>query len=197
MRQKVLLISVVTLFVACSETQSPEIADSTAQYDILIRGGTIYDGSGGQSFTDDVAIVGDRIVDIGDLNGAVAEVEVDASGLAVSPGFVNMLSWAVSSLIEDGRGMSDIRQGVTLEVFGEGWSWGPWTDDMKAERVARQGDIKYDIEWTTLNEYLEFITTRGISPNVASFIAASTPALPELRDGPHSQLRVFVPWLRQ
>ncbi len=180
MRQKVLLISVVTLFVACSETQSPEIADSTAQYDILIRGGTIYDGSGGQSFTGDVAIAGDRIVDIGDLNGAVAEVEVDASGLAVSPGFVNMLSGAVSSLIEDGRGMSDIRQGVTLEVFGEGWSWGPWTDDMKAERVARQGDIKYDIEWTTLNEYLEFITTRGISPNVASFIGATTVRIHEV-----------------
>ena len=180
MRQKVLLISVVTLFVACSETQSPEIADSTAQYDILIRGGTIYDGSGGQSFTGDVAIAGDRIVDIGDLNGVVAEVEVDASGLAVSPGFVNMLSGAVSSLIEDGRGMSDIRQGVTLEVFGEGWSWGPWTDDMKAERVARQGDIKYDIEWTTLNEYLEFITTRGISPNVASFIGATTVRIHEV-----------------
>ncbi|MDH3767192.1 MAG: D-aminoacylase [Gammaproteobacteria bacterium] len=143
-------------------------------YDVLIRGGNVYDGRGGPPFVADVAVREDRIAAIGDLSGARATTEIDATNLAVSPGFINMLSWAVSSLIEDGRGMSDIKQGVTLEVFGEGWSMGPWTDIMKAEERRRQGDIRFDIKWTTLNEYLEYLVEKGISPNVASYVGATT-----------------------
>ena len=143
-------------------------------YDLIIRGGTVYDGLGGEPFVGDVAISGDRIAAVGDLAGATAADEIDASGKAVSPGFINMLSWATASLIEDGRGMSDLKQGVTLEVMGEGWSMGPWNERLKADALARQGDIKYDIEWTTLGEYMDYLTTKGISPNVASYVGATT-----------------------
>ena len=143
-------------------------------YDIIIRSGTIYDGLGSQPYIGDVAISGDRITAVGDLDRATAIEEIDASGKAVSPGFINMLSWANASLIEDGRGMSDLKQGVTLEVMGEGWSMGPWNDHLKADALARQGDIKYDIEWTTLGEYLEYLVMKGISPNVASYVGATT-----------------------
>lgn len=149
-------------------------------YDIIIRNGTIYDGSGGQPFSGDVAISGDRIVALGDLGKATAAEEVDAAGKAVSPGFINMLSWATASLIEDGRGMSDLKQGVTLEVMGEGWSMGPWNDRLKQDAVARQGDIKFDIEWTTLGEYMEYLTSKGISPNVASYVGATTVRIHEV-----------------
>jgi len=149
-------------------------------YDLIIRGGTIYDGLGGTPFVGDVAISGDRIAAIGDLSKATADKEIDAENLAVSPGFINMLSWAVASLIEDGRGMSDIMQGVTLEVMGEGWSMGPWTDEMKQEAINRQGDIKFDIEWTTLSEYLEYLETRGVSPNVTSYVGATTVRIHEV-----------------
>ncbi|HEY7530425.1 MAG TPA: D-aminoacylase, partial [Gemmatimonadota bacterium] len=144
------------------------------EYDVLIRGGTLYDGGGGPPVVGDVGIRGDRIARIGDLGGASGDLEIDAAGLAVAPGFVNMLSWANESLIVDGRGQSDIRQGVTLEVMGEGESMGPLNDRMKAENVALQGDIRYDIEWTTLDEYLRWLEARGISPNVASFVGATT-----------------------
>ena len=133
-----------------------------AGHDVVIRGGTIYDGSGGTPFGADVAIDGDRITAI----GAVRErgrAEIDAAGLAVAPGFINMLSWATTSLIADGRSQSDIRQGVTLEVFGEGWSLGPVNDTMRREQIEQQGDIKYDITWTTLAEALDTIAARGIS----------------------------------
>ena len=120
------------------------------------------------------ALTDERIAAIGDLSGQDATLEVDASGLAVSPGFINMLSWANRSLIEDGRGMSDIKQGVTLEVMGEGSSMGPLNDAMKAEALERQGDIKFDISWTSLGEYLEFLTRKGVSPNVASYVGATT-----------------------
>ncbi len=123
----------------------------------------------------DVAINGDVIVAIGDVGQATAATEVDAAGLAVAPGFINMMCWANESLIEDGRSQSDIRQGVTLEILGEGNSMGPLNDSMKAEMVRLQADIKYDIEWTTLEEYLEFLEDRGVSPNVASFIGTATP----------------------
>ena len=143
-------------------------------YDLLIEGGTIYDGSGGTPFTGDVAIKGDRIVYVGpDAPGDAGKV-VEAKGLAVSPGFINMLSWATESLLVDPRGLSDLRQGVTLEVMGEGWSMGPLSDEMKKLAVQRQGDIKYPIEWTTLGEYLGFLERKGIAPNVASFIGATT-----------------------
>ena len=145
------------------------------QYDLVIRNGTIYDGSGSPGFVGDVAINGDAIAVIGDLGRASGKTEIDATGLAVSPGFINMMCWANESLIEDGRSQSDIRQGVTLEVLGEGGSMGPLNETMKKLMVKHQGDIKYDIEWTTLDEYLVFLEERGVSPNVASFIGAETP----------------------
>ncbi|PWG01581.1 N-acyl-D-amino-acid deacylase family protein [Sphingosinicella humi] len=144
------------------------------QYDILIEDGTVYDGQGGKPFVADVAIEGDRIAAIGNLDGATATRVIDAEGLAVSPGFINMLSWATQSLIEDGRSQSDIRQGVTLEVFGEGWSMGPLTPAMKAQMEKEQGDIKFDVTWTTLGDYLEFLEKKGVSTNVASFVGATT-----------------------
>ncbi|MGD9403620.1 MAG: D-aminoacylase [Anaerolineae bacterium] len=145
-----------------------------AEYDIVIRNGTIYDGRGGAPLTGDLAIQGDQIAFVGPSRGARARQEIDASGLAVAPGFINVLSWAIESLIEDGRSQSNIRQGVTLEVLGEGWSMGPLNEAMKTERVARQGHIRYDIEWDTLGEYLEYLVRRGVSPNVASFVGATT-----------------------
>jgi N-acyl-D-amino-acid deacylase len=126
-------------------------------YDVLIRNGTIYDGSGGEPFRGDVAITGDRIVYVGPSAPAPARETLDASGLAVSPGFINMLSWATESLIADGRGVSDTVQGVTLEVFGEGWSMGPYNDAIKKRELKRQQDIKYPIEWTTLGQYLDWL----------------------------------------
>ncbi|MGH7338124.1 MAG: N-acyl-D-amino-acid deacylase family protein, partial [Myxococcota bacterium] len=149
-------------------------------YDVILRGGTIYDGGGAPPYTGDVAIQGDAIAAIGILEKARGEVEVDASGLAVAPGFINVLSWATESLIEDGRSQSDIRQGVTLEVFGEGWSLGPVNDTMRYEQTEQQGDIKYDITWTTLAEALETIAARGISPNIASFVGAASVRIHEL-----------------
>jgi len=144
-------------------------------YDLILRGGTIYDGSGDEPVVGDVAIDGDTIAALGDVGNAVATTDIDVSGLVVAPGFINMMSWANESLIEDGRSQSNIRQGVTLEVMGEGSSMGPLNDAMKAEMVQLQSDIRYDIEWTTLDEYLEFLVDKGISPNVASFIGAATP----------------------
>jgi len=150
-------------------------ASASQQYDILIRNGSVYDGSGAPPRNVDVAIDGDRVVAL--LKGgsrAEAGQVIDAGGKAVAPGFINVLSWATESLIADGRGMSDTKQGVTLEIFGEGWSMGPLNPQMKAESSKRQGDIRYAVEWTTLDEYLEFLERRGITPNVASFIGATT-----------------------
>jgi N-acyl-D-aspartate/D-glutamate deacylase len=153
---------------------------TTPQYDVVIRNGTIYDGSGSAPIHADLAISGDQIVKIGDLRSGIGRREIDARGMAVAPGFINMLSWAVDTLIADGRSQSDIRQGVTLEVFGEGESMGPWTPAMKQYMKDRQGDIKYDIEWTTLGEYLDWLTRRGVSTNVASFVGATTVRVHEL-----------------
>ena len=144
-------------------------------YDVILRGGTIYDGSGNPPVTGDVAINGDKIAALGDIGDASAKLEVNVEGLAVAPGFVNMMSWANESLIEDGRSQSDIRQGITLEIMGEGESMGPLNDRMKAEILQSQSDIKYEVEWTTLAGYLEFLEQRGISPNVASFIGSANP----------------------
>lgn len=145
--------------------------------DLLIRGGTVYDGSGRSPVVGDVAIRGDRIAAVGDVGRVKALHEIDADGLAVAPGFINMMSWSSESLIEDGRSQSDIRQGVTLEVMGEGWSMGPLTAEMKAE-LERWGAgnplIEYDVGWTTLGQYLGWLERRGVSPNVASFVGAST-----------------------
>ena len=149
------------------------LLSACAHYDVVIRNGTIYDGSGGPPVTGDVAIRNDRIARVGSVRGR-ATTTIDAGGLAVAPGFINMLSWATESLIVDGRAMADVKQGVTLEVFGEGWSMGPLNDTMKAEMKKQQGDIKYDIDWTTLRQYLDSLVRRGISVNVASFVGATT-----------------------
>jgi N-acyl-D-amino-acid deacylase len=162
----------VTAVISCSLLSA---CSPPASHDVILRGGNVYDGSGGEPFVGDVAIDGDKIVGLGDIGNATATLEIDVTGLAVAPGFVNMMSWANESLIEDGRSQSDIRQGVTLEIMGEGSSMGPLNDAMKAEMAAYQSDIRYDIEWTTLAEYLEFLEQRGISPNVASFLGAGTP----------------------
>ena len=150
------------------------------RFAVVVRGGTVYDGTGAPGRKADVGIRGDRIAAVGDLSKAEAGRVVDAMGFAVSPGFINMLSWATDSLIADGRSMSDLKQGVTLEIFGEGWSMGPLTDAMKKEAKSNQGDIKYDITWTTLGEYLDQLVARGISPNVASFVGATTLRIHEL-----------------
>ena len=150
-----------------------------AAHDVVIRDGTVYDGTGAPPFDADLAIDGDRIAAIGEV-AERGRTELDAAGLAVAPGFINMLSWATTSLIADGRSQSDIRQGVTLEVFGEGWSLGPVNDTMRREQVEQQGDIKYDIAWTTLAEALDTIVARGISPNIASFVGAATIRIHEL-----------------
>jgi N-acyl-D-amino-acid deacylase len=144
-------------------------------YDVILRGGTIYDGSGEKPYTGDLAISGDQIAAIGDIGEASAPLEINVGGLAVAPGFVNMMCWSNESLIEDGRSQSDIRQGVTLEIMGEGDSMGPLNDRMKTELVKAQGDIHYDVEWTTLAQYLEFLEGHGVSPNVASFIGSANP----------------------
>ena len=179
----VLLVSVSVLLASCAAAPPPSPAPVAEPYDLLIDNGTIYDGSGGTPFVGDVGITGDQIIYVGPQAPAPAKQTVDASGLAVSPGFINMLSWATETLIEDGRGMSDTVQGVTLEVFGEGNSMGPWNAEMKALDKQRQQDIKYDIPWTTLGEYLEHLEKRGVTPNVASFIGATTVRVHELGEG--------------
>jgi len=161
------LLLLASIWSCSAENASPT-------YDVIVRGGTVYDGLGGAPVQADVGVNGDRIAAIGDLSNAAAAVEVDATGKAVSPGFINMLSWAVESLIEDGRGMSDIKQGVTLEVMGEGSSMGPLNDVMRQEMLERQSDIRFDVEWTTLGEYLDYLEERGVSPNVASYVGAGT-----------------------
>jgi N-acyl-D-amino-acid deacylase len=166
MKKQIAIATVCGLLAACAPP---------ASHDLILRGGDIYDGSGGDPFVGDVAIDGDTIVALGDIGDAKATIEIDVKGLAVAPGFVNMMSWANESLIEDGHSQSDIRQGVTLEIMGEGNSMGPLNESMKAEMADLQSDIRYDIEWTSLAEYLEFLERGGISPNVASFIGAATP----------------------
>lgn len=143
-------------------------------YDFLIKNGTIYDGTGGKSFRADIAVSGDKIVKIGDLSKAKAKQTVDANGLAVAPGFINMLSWSNESLIVDGRSLGELKQGITTQIMGEGWSMGPLNDRLKKQTVDEQGDIKYDIKWTTLVEYLQYLEKKGVSQNVASFIGATT-----------------------
>ena len=155
-------------------------ANAAVAFDVVIAGGTVYDGRGGPGVVADVGIRGDRVAVVGDLSGAEAATVVDAAGLAVAPGFINMLSWATESLIHDGRSQSDIRQGVTLEVMGEGSSMGPLSDSMKALAVSEQGDIRYDVDWTTLGEYLEGLERRGVATNVASFVGATTVRVHEL-----------------
>ncbi len=173
MKKLYFLILVLIVFISCKKQE----------YDVVIRGGTVYDGSGQPGVVTDVAINADTVAFIGDLSNAVGKREIDAKGLAVAPGFINMLSWAVESLIIDGKSQGDIRQGVTLEVFGEGNSMGPLNEEMKAEALAtmkRNPDEKYEIDWTTLGEYLESLERRGVATNVASFVGATTIRIHEL-----------------
>jgi N-acyl-D-amino-acid deacylase len=149
-------------------------------YDVIIRGGAVYDGSGAAPLRTDIGMVRDQITAIGNLQGSRAPIDINATGHAVAPGFINMLSWATESLIHDPRSQSDIRQGVTLEVMGEGESMGPLNPEMKKLFKELQSDIKYDITWTTLGEYLEFLERKGISTNVASFVGATTVRIHEV-----------------
>jgi N-acyl-D-amino-acid deacylase len=155
-------------------------AQPAPEYDLLIRNGQVYDGGGGAPLDASIAVTGDRIAAIGPLEGATAGVVLNARGLAVAPGFINMLSWADEPLLVDSKSQSDIRQGVTLEVFGEGSSMGPLNDRMKRDQVERQGDLRYDVTWTTLGEYLSTLEKKGISPNVASFVGATTVRIHEV-----------------
>ena len=167
-----------TFFAAAAAVLAAGVAHAVpaadAPYDVVIRGGTVYDGTGSAGRRADVGIRGDRIAAVGDLAAAPAARVVDATGLAVAPGFVNMLSWSVDTLIADGKSQSEIRQGVTTEIFGEGWSMGPWNEEQKKRAKEQQTDIKYDIEWTTLSEYLKYLEKRGVSPNFASYVGAAT-----------------------
>jgi N-acyl-D-amino-acid deacylase len=167
------LIATLLALLLSSACAAP-VAQQPLPFDVVIRGGTVYDGTGTAGRRADVAIRGDRIVAVGDLTGAAAATVVDARGLAVAPGFINMLSWATESLLVDGRSQGDIRQGVTTEIFGEGSSMGPLNDEMKTRAHEEMGNLKYEITWTTLSEYLKDLERRGTSANVASFIGATT-----------------------
>jgi N-acyl-D-amino-acid deacylase len=194
MNKRVALILGVTALALSS-------ASPPTSYSVLIHGGTIYDGSGGEPYLGDVALKGDKIAYVGPHAPGRASRVIDATGKAVSPGFINMLSWATESLIADGRGQSDTRQGVTLEVMGEGDSMGPLTPKMKKLEVQRQGDIKYPIRWTTLGQYLEYLKKKGVTPNVASFVGATTVRVHELGekdvDPTPAQLRRMRALVRQ
>lgn len=172
MRRASILVLGVAFTAACGG-RAPE-------YDILIRNGLIYDGSGGAPRQLSIGVKGDRIAAIGALQDATARLDVDATGLAVAPGFINMLSWADEPLLVDPKSQSDIRQGVTLEVFGEGTSMGPLTERMKREQIDQQGDLRYAITWTTLGEYLEQLEKKGVSTNIASFVGATTVRIHEI-----------------
>jgi N-acyl-D-amino-acid deacylase len=158
------ILALAILFAFTLEKTPPE-------YDMVLRNGTIYDGAGKQPFVGDVAIKGDKIAAVGDLGSASGTREIDVKGLAVAPGFINMLSWADRSLLMDGRSMSDIKQGVTLEVFGEGWSAGP---------VKRKTAKPVDSLWTTLGGYFKWAMKKGVSPNIASFVGATTVRIHEV-----------------
>ena len=165
MKRILSLITLIFFLIGCKQKE---------EFDVIIRNGLIYDGNGGEPYKNDIGIKADTIAFIGDLSNANAKQEIDAKGMAVAPGFINMLSWATVSLIYDGRSQGDIRQGVTLEVMGEGESMGPLNPRMKMQLKQGQKDIKYDVSWNTLGEYLNFLEKNGISCNVASFVGATS-----------------------
>ena len=164
-----LLIAALTFSFASRSAPSPQVT-----FDTIIRGGTVYDGTGEPGRRADVGIQGDRIVSVGDLAAVQATSVIDASGLAVAPGFINMLSWSTESLLVDGRSQGELREGVTTQIFGEGSSMGPLTPDMKRRMIEQMGDLKYPITWTSLSEYLKHLEEQGVSQNVASFVGATT-----------------------
>ena len=171
---KAKLLCAASLFAFMLARVSGENPSPVPEFNIVIKNGTVYDGTGSEGRVADVAIRGDRIAGVGDLQKTRAKNVIDARGLAVAPGFINMLSWSNESLIQDGRSQSEIRQGVTTEIMGEGESMGPLNDETKKRMLEQQKDIKYDIKWNTLAEYLKFLEAHGISCNVASFIGATT-----------------------
>ena len=162
------------LLLAAWLTSGAATVHAAQKHDVVIRGGTIYDGSGGPPYAGEVAIDGERISYVGKPRGLRGRTEIDARGKAVAPGFINMLSWSNESLIQDGLGQSELRQGVTLQVMGEGWSMGPLNERMRELAVRRQVDVRYPVEWRTLGEYLSKLEARGIAQNVASFVGATT-----------------------
>ena len=164
---KILAVCTAILTIALS-------VSAQSDFDIIIKGGMIYDGSGRAPIKADVGIKGDMIEKIGDLSRAKALTVIDATGLAVAPGFINMLSWSTESLIVDPRSLGELKQGVTTQIMGEGNSMGPLNDRMKKQMKDDQGDLKYDIGWTTLGDYLSYLEKRGVSQNVASYIGAAT-----------------------
>jgi N-acyl-D-amino-acid deacylase len=161
------------LLVSLFAFMTPFAADGQ-DFDVIIKNGTVYDGTAAEAQHSDVAIRGDRIAGLGDFSKAQAKTIIDAPGLAVAPGFINMLSWSTESLIQDGRSQSEIRQGVTMEIMGEGESMGPVNDRIREHMLREQKDIHYEIKWKTLAEYLGYLEKRGISCNVASFLGATT-----------------------
>ena len=188
--KRLLALATVLALTACTSPPMPE-------YDVIIRGGMIYDGRGGAPFVGDVGVNNDTIAAVGDLADATAATEIDASGLAVSPGFINMLSWSTDSLIFDGRSQGEIRQGVTLEVFGEGVSFGPWNDRAKREWLEEQlafadsedvvraalglpDGAELEVPWTTLGEYMQFLEAQGVATNIASFVGATSVRIHEV-----------------
>ena len=169
-----LAVTILSMLSSALATEPSTRSPKSAGFDVIIKGGTVYDGTGAQPQHADLAIRGDRIAGLGDFKTAKAKTIIDATGLAVAPGFINMLSWSNESLIQDGRSQSEIRQGVTTEIMGEGESMGPVNDRVREHMLREQSDIKYEIKWNTLAEYLHYLETRGISSNVASFIGAAT-----------------------
>ena len=166
-------VLMLALPVTMAAAQGQRSGSRPATFDAIIRGGDVYDGTGSPPVHVDIGITGDRIAAIGDLKAANAPATIDAKGLAVAPGFINMLSHSEASLIVDGRSLGELKQGITTQIFGE-FSMRPLNDDMKRRIIANQGDIKFDIQWTTLSEYLTWLEKHGISQNVASFIGAPT-----------------------
>jgi N-acyl-D-amino-acid deacylase len=164
----VVLVGTLAATAGITAIQRPE------SFDVILRNGTVYDGTGAAGRKTDVGLRGDRVAAVGDLSRAVAQTAIDATGLAIAPGFINMLSWSTESLLADGRSQGEVRQGVTTQIMGEGDSMGPLTPEMKQRRIESQGDFKFPITWTTLREYLEELQRRGVSQNVASFVGATT-----------------------
>src|SRR6266446_5943193 len=163
-------ILALTSVAIAAEQKSKVFAEEPRDFDVIIKGGTVYDGTGAEPKHADVAIRKDRIAGIGDFKTAKAKTVVGAKGLAVAPGFINMLSWSNESLLADGKSQGEIRQGVTTQILGEGWSMGPLNDAIKKRMKREQMDIRFEIEWTSLSEYLRWLERSGVSQNVASFI---------------------------
>src|SRR6266496_3409222 len=174
MKQYFLCVGAFLTIVLGISAQAPSPSPAPGDFDVIIRGGTVYDGTGGELRQADVAIRGDRVAGVGDFKSAKARTVIDANGLPVAPGFINMLSWSTETLIQDGRSQSELRQGVTTEIMGEGVSMGPVNDRLREFALKQQSDIKYEIKWNTLAEYLQYLEKRGVSCNIASFLGATT-----------------------